>query len=374
MAATDYSLDNLVAETTELPNGRPAFNGTGDGAGYFTNADDELLFGGDRSGRTQSSYRGNFVSKLVRSCFLAWLGRACLEYLAEAVFSEGRLRRKFRFRRLTDRQEFTEALALLEAHPSLAKSSVLGTNALLRTAACVVDRVNPSNDAKVKEGLLLVDRLMELGADPNFIPICSAASPVHIAAYAGHSRLLDLLMARGGDVTLPNRLGMDCLMLAAFQVPLEVLDMLVEHGGINVGARSKRKGWTALMPACLSDNVEAANFLLERGADPGAKLNTGELALHVASRLGSGKCMQVLVSPEYCERYEDDVRREIEGVVGGGVGLGRGLGGGGGGEGEGEEHGYKPGKRAGRRATATTAGQGGYARRPLELYVNPALK
>ena len=54
--------------------------------------------------------------------------------------------------------------------------------------------------------LELVRRLLDAGADPN-ARSASGGTPLHTAAFTGDRRVLDLLLARGGDVSIRNEQG-----------------------------------------------------------------------------------------------------------------------------------------------------------------------
>ena len=54
--------------------------------------------------------------------------------------------------------------------------------------------------------LELVRRLLDAGADPN-ARSASGGTPLHTAAFTGDRRVLDLLLARGGDASIRNEQG-----------------------------------------------------------------------------------------------------------------------------------------------------------------------
>jgi uncharacterized protein len=54
--------------------------------------------------------------------------------------------------------------------------------------------------------LELVRRLLDAGADPN-ARSASGGTPLHTAAFTGDRRVLDLLLARGGDASIRNERG-----------------------------------------------------------------------------------------------------------------------------------------------------------------------
>src|SRR5690606_7385580 len=62
----------------------------------------------------------------------------------------------------------------------------------------------------------------------------------------------------------------DTLRTAASTGHAEVVRILLE-GGVDAGARSKRRGETALVSACRKGHVEIARMLLDSGVDPEVK-------------------------------------------------------------------------------------------------------
>jgi ankyrin repeat protein len=61
-------------------------------------------------------------------------------------------------------------------------------------------------------------------------------SPMHIAAIAGHARVVDLLVARGADVNKANDYGYTPLHFAALMRRFQVCQRLIQLGA-DVGAQ-----------------------------------------------------------------------------------------------------------------------------------------
>ncbi len=88
------------------------------------------------------------------------------------------------------------------------------------------------------------------------------------AMSAGSRETLELLAAGGGSVTA-NVGGYTVLMAAAYSGDLDSVTWLVEQGAA-VNARSEA-GCTALNGAAVSGNAAIVKLLLDRGADPNAR-------------------------------------------------------------------------------------------------------
>jgi ankyrin repeat protein len=99
------------------------------------------------------------------------------------------------------------------------------------------------------------------------------------AAIPGGFRTLKLLADRGANLKV-SKVGFTPLGAAARAGDLDTVRFLLDHGA-DVGART-RSGYTALYGAASwSDNVAMVKLLLEHGADPKTKVETSELAADV---------------------------------------------------------------------------------------------
>ena len=108
-------------------------------------------------------------------------------------------------------------------------------------------------------------RLLDLGADPNFIPRGSSIV-VHRAAYMEDPYWLDLALRAGGDPNLKEpRRGVYPIAHAIFDGGLDNVRLLAQYGAdLN---SVDRHGRTPLMLAASTAEFEVLYFLLENGAD-----------------------------------------------------------------------------------------------------------
>jgi hypothetical protein len=104
-----------------------------------------------------------------------------------------------------------------------------------------------------------------------------------LAAYNGHSALIDLLITHGA-VLNANRNGWTSLMYAAYAGQTTTVKQLLAYGE-PVDARTSA-GMTALMLASRQGHIEVVALLLRLGADPNLKSANGQSAMQMA--LGNG--------------------------------------------------------------------------------------
>ncbi len=183
----------------------------------------------------------------------------------------------------------------------------------------------PRNEA---EGLALVARMLDAGADTNkattnttpgpvaalrMNPAVAGSTPYHLAAFAHSAKLIDLIAAHGGD---PNRLRADGhtpFSLAVMSNDLPVVQSFVEHGAdlkrtydptdkvANTDPQNaqayQRKGENILHIAA----VPGANFVVEYLAGKGVPLDArndhGQTPLELAQEQEQFRYMHDLEGP-----------------------------------------------------------------------------
>ena len=108
----------------------------------------------------------------------------------------------------------------------------------------------------------------------------SEVTPLHVAASAGHSDILSLLIEHGADINGRGRYGDTPLHRASLYTRLEGGQFLLNRGAdIDVSNSFKK---TALMYATAFGHAEFARMLLERGAMIDAQDMDGWTSLHWA--------------------------------------------------------------------------------------------
>ncbi len=145
----------------------------------------------------------------------------------------------------------------------------------------------------------IVEQLLTLGAKPD-IPGRSSLTPLAAAAYNGNGKVVDLLLKNKADPNAADTDGKTAIIYAAARGFKDVVDRLLA-GGIDV---NKRYGHdlTVLMWAAghandvpVDDGVALVTELLGRGAHIGDVDDRGRDALMIASELGHGAVVELLL-------------------------------------------------------------------------------
>jgi ankyrin repeat protein len=154
-------------------------------------------------------------------------------------------------------------------------------------------RRTPLHHAAAKSRLLMVELLLELGADPNATDATGATALTMASQERADAAIVSALLASGARLDLltavntrrfaeaeamlrgdPSRIGPDgadtiALHLAVSKRNIETIRWLLAHG---IAVNAKRPMWdcnhTALHMTVESDAIEIARLLLDAGADP----------------------------------------------------------------------------------------------------------
>lgn len=128
-------------------------------------------------------------------------------------------------------------------------------------------------------------RLISQGADVNELD-ANGDPPLIQAAYLGHTKIVELLLQAGADVSVVDP-GMKATALhaAAYAGRTEAARLLVQ-GGIDINKQGPYNGYTALHDAIWQNNIEVARVLIEAGADLTIRAHGGETPLQMAQARG----------------------------------------------------------------------------------------
>ena len=149
--------------------------------------------------------------------------------------------------------------------------------------------------------LVLVEKLLKKGVDPNFRNAASGVTPLGVASERGHLEVMRALLDAGASVNNPTNEGVTPIHIACQFGPAAGVELLCRRGAdvntpcplfanagpllfatqlnkpraievlIAAGARvngSDRKGWTPLHAAASFGHLKVVQALLEGKADP----------------------------------------------------------------------------------------------------------
>lgn len=137
----------------------------------------------------------------------------------------------------------------------------------------------PLTYAIESEAFDIVKTLVKSGADVNARePIASARQPVHVAVDFPDHDMLEFLLQHGADVDGQDGCGATPVMLASYAGHLKVVQLLQEHGA-DLTAHDF-VGRTAIHRAAEKQHDNIVNFLLANNADIDARDQFGWTALY----------------------------------------------------------------------------------------------
>jgi uncharacterized protein len=107
-------------------------------------------------------------------------------------------------------------------------------------------------------------------------------TPLHLAAFFGHTKLAELLLARGADVAAVSRgANGNTPLHAALAGNHKMVAGLLIGGGADVNAADAR-GWRPLHLAAANNNLDSMKQLIAQGAEVGASNGEGRTAFSLA--------------------------------------------------------------------------------------------
>jgi ankyrin repeat protein len=191
--------------------------------------------------------------------------------------------------------EFERVKAMVSAEPTLIDArSRTGESAILTAVYhrqkeivnLLVARGTPMNlfEASAAGEIERVERLLDGDAAAAAINTHSADgwTPLHLAAFFGHTKIAEALLARGADVAARSRNSNGNMPLHAALVGNHkfVVGLLLGSGA-DVNAPDAA-GWRPLHLAAANNNLDAIKTLIAQGADVTAANGEGQTPLSLA--------------------------------------------------------------------------------------------
>ncbi|XP_078617562.1 uncharacterized protein LOC144885514 [Branchiostoma floridae x Branchiostoma japonicum] len=119
-------------------------------------------------------------------------------------------------------------------------------------------------------------------------------TPLHWAAWEGHTETAQVLLAAGADPNARDEDGKTPLYRAAVKGHTETAQVLLTAGA-DPNARDK-DGWTPIHQAAVGGHTETAQVLLTAGGNPNARNNGGKTPLHLAAKGGHTETAQAFLT------------------------------------------------------------------------------
>jgi ankyrin repeat protein len=120
-----------------------------------------------------------------------------------------------------------------------------------------------------------------------------AYTPFILAAYYGHTQVLDVLLQADVDACAVDKKGSNAFMGVAFKGYDQVAKWLLENTGCNVNHQNYA-GQTALMMASLFGREEMVRMLLEHGANQYLADNQGNTSIKLAQAQGLSRIVEII--------------------------------------------------------------------------------
>jgi len=152
------------------------------------------------------------------------------------------------------------------------------------TALGVAARAGKSNVVKL---------LLDEGADPNWMTR-EMGSALTLASSEGHKEVVDILLANGSNVDAKDEEGCTALIRAAGNGHSDIVEALLAAGS-SINEKSN-EGVTALSLAAWSGRLQVVKLLLSKEADVNARGIYRETALMVAASAGQLEVVKALIA------------------------------------------------------------------------------
>lgn len=131
-----------------------------------------------------------------------------------------------------------------------------------------------------KKNYQQVESMLKSGSDANETDILRN-TPLHMAAFYGYERIIDLLIQNGAEVNATNEAGRTPLYNAVDADHVQAVEALLSNGA-NLTKRYSDNRYTVLHIAALDGRYDVSEALLAGGADIKAKDANNKKPIHYA--------------------------------------------------------------------------------------------
>lgn len=157
------------------------------------------------------------------------------------------------------------------------------------------DGLTPLIWAILQDNGMMAAALMKEGADPNQSDLQFQQTPLYLAIERGNEGMVQILLANGAKLNHYDVNGRTPLIWAVIQRnPTIISAILAKQPDVNV--KETQLGVTALSIAAMEGNANTVKWLLDAGADPLIKDNTGRNALDWAAMSDSPPVIETLIN------------------------------------------------------------------------------
>ena len=168
----------------------------------------------------------------------------------------------------------------LKKLPKTVLFSVLFLTGFLFNVLAQESTTPPIFSAIEKNNLKQVESMLSAGTDPSEGDMLRN-TPLHMAAFYGYEKIIDLLVAKGADVNAINEAGQTPLYNAIHADHVQAVEALLSHGA-SLANRYSDNRYTALHLAALDGKYEVSEALLKGGANTKAKDANGKKPIQYA--------------------------------------------------------------------------------------------
>ena len=137
------------------------------------------------------------------------------------------------------------------------------------------------SNAVILNDIAEIQKIIDAGSEVNTKDALDR-TPLHLAAFYGHAKIIDLLIDHGAEVDVKDHTGLTPLLAAVISGGRQSVKALLEHGAdIQL---ANREGQTALHLAAATGQPRMTRLLIERGADVQKKDADGKTPLDYARK------------------------------------------------------------------------------------------